>query len=397
MWTAPISATVATQRLLVLVLPVFIIVVAGTVYALLPDSPPAPPLPNTGLLPDPEPLPPTGDPDKPLQPLVPAPKGQRRTGAPASLVEADAILAEVNEKLTSVRSRLELKFKVNEYQHDPAWDLQSVMRRLSTMDGTHFRAADYALGFPAPAEPVVEIACNTRQGAALPDGPIKMVVNLKTGESEIVGNLYARDQYDRIYLSAGDLDYAAETVLTRFNADFVVRTGGTDDSSYYRPWRRRSSLTDADFVVSVLSEQPLVVEYACRAGGGSELAEPVVLRFDYSTWRMTCSNVASEKWHPKLEDRDEFKDDNQWRLSHLTELAQRFGQSGKPVSERRLGEMGCSSWAVGGSGYSACDIRVSATDRKIRVSIATSMGRPLPFAQLVYERDIATGIAGYVD
>ncbi len=398
MLNIPPIASVPTQRLLVLVLPIFVILVAGTVYALLPDDTPPPPQPNTGLLPDPDPLPPPKPGPGPLEPLVTEPKGKRRAGAPASLVEADAILREVNEKLSSVRARLELKFKVNEYLHDPAWTLEGVMRRLSTMDGTHFRAADYSLTFPDPAAPVAHISCNTRQGAALPDGPIVMVLNLKTGKSELKGDLLARDDYDRVYLSDNVASVAANEILGRFATDFLKRTGGSvEHSPRYRRWRDEEVLARFNISAKMLSEDPPVVEYACRTVAESELAEPMILRFDYGTWQMQRSECSCTAWQPAIPDRAEFCDQLRWRIASIAEHAASALRAGAQVTERTIGQTGVSPWSVQGDGFLPTDFRISAAGTTVRVTLASSLGRPLPYAAIVYTYDTATDTGKFAD
>lgn len=398
MQTVPPIASVPTQRLLVLVLPIFVILVAGTVYALLPDDTPPPPQPNTGLLPNPDPLPPPKPGPGPLEPLVPEPLGKRRAGAPASLAEADAILREVNEKLSAVRARLELKFKVNEYSHDPAWTLEGVMRRLTAMDGTHFRAADYSLTFPDAAAPVAHITCNTCQGAALPDGPIVMVVDLKTGKSELRGQLLARDDYDRVYLPEPAARIAADEVHRLFTEDFLLRTGAdTEVAARSRRWRDEDELKHFTFAVKVLHDSPALVEYACREAGGSPLTEPMVLRFDYGTWVLDRSDCSNTAWQPAIPERSEMMSDLRWRIGSVAEMAGNSLRGGVALTERTIGKSGVSQWHVLGSEFLPSDLRIACSGTTVRVTIASSFGRPLPFAALVYTYDTATDAGKFAD
>jgi hypothetical protein len=398
MLTVPPIASVPTQRLLVLVLPIFVILVAGTVYALLPADTPPPPQPNTGLLPDPDPLPPPKPGPGPLEPLVTEPTGKRRAGAPASLAEADAILREVNEKLAAVRARLELKFKVNEYMHDPAWTLEGVMRRLTVMDGTHFRASDYSLTFPDSAAPVAHIGCNTRQGAALPDGPIVMVLNLKTGESEIQGDLLARDDYDRVYLPDSVARVAADEVFRMFTADFLLRTGADAEvAARSRRWRDESELSSFTFTATVLHDSPAVVEYACREAAESQLAEPMVLRFDYGTWLLERSDCTNSAWQPEVPDRAEMADRLRWRIASVAEMAGNSLRGGVALTERTIGKAGVSQWHVLGSEFLPSDLRIVSSGTTVRVTLATSLGRPLPYAAIVYVYDTATDTGKFAD
>src|SRR5690606_5711084 len=109
------------------------------------------------------------DPDKIIRP-------NPQPGAPATAALATEIEAEARAGQEAIRARLELRFKNNGYEVNREWTLASVMRKLDVLEGKHFAAGDYRLSFPDSEHPIARVECATRKGAALPDGPLLMVV-----------------------------------------------------------------------------------------------------------------------------------------------------------------------------------------------------------------------------
>ena len=389
---------------ILIALPALIVMGVVAVFLLQPDPPPPPKPAPLDDLPGSEPhhRPPDADPLKPDPNARPRP--EPRPGAPSTAELASDMSSEAWDGLESIRSRLELKFKYAEYTLDRTWTLETVMRKLERLDGKHFAGTDYSLTYPEGTEPMAEIVCATIQGQELPDGPLKLSVNIRTGESEKTGHILARDVNGFVLLGLASYQQITECLTTAVVSHALAQREtepGTLASLDNRieTWQA-PDFAPADFSAVQVQPKPLCVEFACRSFHGEELAEPAVIQIDYATQSVQISRVSAATWLPLPSDREQYKDRCRWALRSLAYQAVNRLASGTAPTEISQQSLNMENWAVRYSGVLPFEFAIEITEsdpRKAIVSIATHFGRPLPFKRLRYVAQVGSETADYAD
>ncbi|MCB9894150.1 MAG: hypothetical protein H6839_06870 [Planctomycetes bacterium] len=392
-------------KLPVLIALVAVLVLAGVgAFFLLPDDPPPQPRP-------PVPLPESNDPDPghppDTDPLTADPNARPRPkpkpGAPDRVDIAQAMENEVREVLDQIRARLELKFKYAEYQLDPTWTLEQIMRRLERLDGEYFKGTDYALELKNGDEPTAEISCVSINGLQLADGPLRMTLNLRTGKSEMSGRIVARDTSGRVLLPN-----SAYAQLTNIIESAALSHAGMQRNAesgklasfenVMSPWRPDPFVL-SDFTAGPVAGRELTAEFACRTIQGEELAEPAVMTVDYATKKITISPASAPAWMPVPKDREQFKEDCRWALRAIAmRLARDMKNRG--ASEPDLSKVESVDWFFSSIGVLPFELRVDAAPDapgNVGVEISTNFGRPLPFKRLRYVAQLDGGQGDYAD
>lgn len=354
------------------------------------QDPPPPPRPPAANLPEPDQRPDPEPDSAPLQPDSDPPPPPRR-GGPSSVAEAEEMAGEVWGALELIRSRLELRYKGADYQLDRGWTIEYLVRRLERLDGKHFRGSDFTLDFPEGEEPVAEIACVTRDGEALADGELKMVVDLRTGRTTKSGRVLARDPDGLILLGEREytvLDSLLREAVYRHARKQLRRTDGAlepleelFDSGPVEPFAA------GDCAAISLPDKPLVVEFACRTLHGEQLAEPAVITLDYAAQSATISRAGARSWMPLPRDRGELKDDCFWYLRILAGGIRNALENGTPREQIRLEQFDEYPWAIRSAGILPFDVTLQISEQApwvVTLEVATHFGRPLPFSPLKY-------------
>lgn len=364
-----------------------------------PPPPPRPPAPN---LPEPDNTPPPQPDADPLQ-ADPDPQPRPISGAPATAQEAEEMADEAWGALENIRARLELKYKGAEYKLDRGWTIAILMRRLERLDGKYFKGTDFALGFPEGDEPVAVARCVTRCGDSLPDGELKLTVNLRTGITEKAGRLLARTPEGLLLL--GEREYArldeflCEALFRHSERQQAQSGGGLAplDGLYDDP---EEPFDAASLSAKAVANRPLAVEFACRSVNGERLAEPAVITLDYADNTVSISSVSAKSWMPLPDDREAFKDQCRWYLRILAGTARNALEAGTPrdritlTGEERFG------WAMRYARLLPLDVKLTISEAEpwtITLEVATQFGRPLPFKSLRYVTGGKDGRDGWED
>ncbi|MCA8916763.1 MAG: hypothetical protein KDB90_15325 [Planctomycetes bacterium] len=395
-----------SKKLPLLIALLAVLVIGGVgAFFLLPEEPPPQPKPPAPIPqanepghqnpPDTDPL--TADPNA-------RPRPKPKPGAPDRVDVAQAMANEVRDGLDAIRARLELKFKYAEYQLDRSWTLELIMRKLERLDGEYFLGTDYTLALPQGDEPVAEISCVTIKGAELPDGPVRLTVNLRTGESTTTGRIFARDKAGRVLLA--DAAYAQATrilqnaVLNHANMQADIGDGILAPlENTLRAWRV-DPFIDSDFKAAEVAGRSLTIEFACRTVQGEELSEPAVITVDYGARSVVLSRVSAPTWMPMPSNREKFKDDCRWSLRAMTTQLARQLADGKSAEEVRVGGVNSLHWVLTSLGVLPFELKVEIsadTPQTVAVEVSTNFGRPLPFKRLRYVAQVGSKLSDYAD
>lgn len=387
---------------LLIALPVLVILGLAAVF-LSGQEPPPPPHPPAPNLPEPDDGPPPRPETDPLQ-ADPDPPPRPISGAPATAQEAEEMADEAWGALENIRARLELKYKGAEYKLDRGWTIELLMRRLDRLDGKHFRGTDFALEFPEGEEPVAVARCVTRSGANLPDGELKLTVNLRTGVTEKSGRLLARTPEGLILLGEREyarLDELIREALFRHCERQQAQTDGSlapldglYDDSPGEPFNA------ASLSASAVVNRPLAVEFACRSLNGERLAEPAVVTLDYAAKSVAISSVSAKSWMPLPADREAFKNQCRWYLRILAGTARNALEDGTPRDQITLEGDERFGWAIRYAVVLPFDIKLTISESEpwtITLEVASQFGRPLPFKPLRYVTGGKDGRDGWED
>lgn len=374
---------------LMIAAPVLLVIGGVAAFFLLPDPPAPPPQPA------PQPLDNTGNerpPDNGEDPLPveidPRPRPEPNNGAPDSAALADAMLEEAWGAMENIRSRLELKYKYAEYTLDRELTLEAVMRKLSRLDGTHFKGADYALSFPPGEGDLVRIECRTIETRPLPDGPLVMTVDMRTGETSKEGTIFARNTEG--YVLLGDPAYRALTEIFQYavNDHFSVQQEtpeGLADVELLMPDEPEAPFKAGDFKVSKVGEMGFRI--SCSSVSGEAIASPVSLTGDYESNTISVSTAASEDWMRPPTNREEVKDRLDYVLRTMARAVFQQMDAGKKPAELRVYRLNAYYWYLRWAQISPFDIRFEVTEgetRKVTFTVATSFGKALPFKPVRY-------------
>jgi len=382
-----------SARLPILIaLPVLLILGAVAVVLLLPDPPTPPPAPDPRPLDNTTEIPPADGGDDPLE-YKPDPRPQPRPdhGAPDSAAKAEAMLEEAWGAMEEIRSRLELKYKYADYTLDRTLTLETVMRKLSRLDGAYFVGNDYALAFPEAEGDLVRIECATISGRDLPDGPLSMSVDMRTGETKRDGKLFARDANGHVLLSDTDCrtltELLREPVLTHF-AHQRALTGELAPVTNLLPEAPPSPFSADDF--KAIAVGAMGYRLSCHSVGGQTLATPIDITGDYATNSISVTSLPSRQWMPPPDDRESFKRRIQGLLDDVSRMAITQLENGTKVEDLRVYLLGGSWWYYRYADFSPFDIKLEVTDleaRKITITVAGSYGSPLPFKAVRFISD----------
>jgi hypothetical protein len=377
---------------LLIALPVLLAIGVAVVF-LIPNDPPPQPQPPEPLLSNDEPAP-IVDKDNPLVGPDPRPRPRPKPGAPSEVAVAKAMEGEAGAAMEAIRSRLELKFKYAEYKLDRSWTLEQVMRRPDALSGTHFAATDYSLSFPDGEDPQAVITCATIQGRELPDGALTLTLNLRTGDAKRQGRILARNAAG--YVLLGDSEYREISEALRAAVlDHVLRQDGV--ASGLAEFKAVSSPPDSmfvstDFTIAGVKEAALAVDFTCHSIGSEELAHPAVISIDYATRTVKLSASNSPDWIAPPRDRERFT-----RRSHYLFMSVSDGIVARIINGGDLDEIrpeGAhrSHWSWAYSEVMPFDVKiVEGTANRVVLEVATSFGRPLPFAKVRYVAEPGAG------
>lgn len=376
---------------LLLAVPVLLVIGVVAVIMLQPEPPPQPK--------PPEPLPlndgpgPSADGGDPLIDPDPRPRPQPKPGAPTEITVAQAMEAEVDRAFEEVRARLELKFKGAEYVLDRTWTLEQVVRRTDKLIGTHFDATDYTLTFPQSDDALAEITCATVKGLALPDGPLVMRVNVRTGETSRTGRILARNAAG--YVLIGETEYRLITdVLRGAVSEHLMRQRHVESGlAEFTPveLRSESAMAVEDFTATP-SKTGLGVVFACRTIQKAELAEPAVIVVDYGLRSVKISEVDNVGWMQFDLDREQFTRRSDWLLRNVTTYVTQQAANGAAIENIRVELADNNEWRWHYSSLTPFDIKIAeCSPERVVLEISTHYGRPLPFAKVRYVAEPAAG------
>jgi len=374
---------------LLIALPVLVLLGLAAVF-LSGQEPPPPPQPPAPNLPEPDNSPPRQPETDPLQ-VDPDPTPRPIRGAPATAQEAEEMADEAWGALENIRARLELKYKGAEYRLDRGWTIELLMRRLDRLDGKHFRGTDFALEFPEGNEPVAVARCVARNGATLPDGELKLTVNLRTGITEKSGRLLARTPEGLILL--GEREYAKldglirEAIFRHCERQQAHPGGGLAPLDGLYDDSPEEPFDVASLSATAVANRPLAVEFACRSLNGDRLAEPAVVTLDYADKSVAISRVSAKSWMPLPDDREAFKNQCRWYLRILAGTARNALEAGTPRTQITLEGDERFGWAIRYAVVLPFDVKLTISESEpwtITLEVATQFGRPLPFKPLRY-------------
>ncbi|MCB9934606.1 MAG: hypothetical protein H6840_02855 [Planctomycetes bacterium] len=306
--------------------------------------------------------------------------------------------------LDDVRARLELKYKQAEYRLERTWTVESLMRRLDRLDGKYFHGTDFTLSFPEGEEPVVEVACVSMDGAKLPDGELRMNVNLRTGRTTKSGCILARNTDGLVLLGERETKTLSDWMLHAVYAHLEAQTARTEDGlapleDLFEKGSPTPFLPD-DFRATQVVERPMAIELTCSTLQGKQLAEPAVIVLDYAARRAKISGPKSAAWIPIPESREDFKERCLWLTRLLTRTARMnldAGMQRQEVLDRFVVPTG---WALRWAGILPFDIKMEISEESpwiITVEIVSSFSRPLPYPAPTYVSRQAKGQEGWED
>jgi hypothetical protein len=381
---------------LLIAAPVLLVIGVAAVFLLQPDGGPTP-QPNV-----PEPLA-TNDaprPDDGGDPLVdpdPRPRPEPKPGAPTEIAVADAMKAEVDRAFNEVRARLELKYKGADYTLDRSWTLEQVVRRLDKLTGTHFNATDYALTFPQADDALAEITCATVQGRELPDGPLTMSLNLRTGETTRTGTIFARNADGYVLLDARQYREISDMLRRAAVAHILDQAQAASGLAGFMHMEARGDFDATDFSAEA-AKSGFGAEFACRSVRGAPLAEPAVISVDYKARTVTLSRVTAPGWMELDEERDRFTRRAQWLMQVVANHA--LGQAGLKVAKAdiQLEAAPDSDWGWRYASFTPFDVTiVEYSAERVVLEVASCFGRALPFGKVRYVAEPATGTYKFED
>lgn len=387
---------------LLLAVPVMLVLAAVAVFLLLPDQPPPPPTPDPAPLDNSGVAKPPDDGEDPLPAEIdPRPRPKPNNGAPESGSVADAMLAEAWGAMEDIRSRLELKYKYAKYKLDRTLTLETVLRRLSRLDGDYFKGTDYALSYPESEEDLVQIECLTIEGRDLPDGPLTMTVEMRTGESTTEGTIFARNAEG--YVVLGDSAYRALTVIMRESIldHFNVQNGYTEglaDLVALTPNEVPEPFSTDDFKAS--SSGAMGYRLSCATVDGEGLAQPVVVTADYDVNTISITSIPSDDWMRPPDDRERLKNRIDWLLQDMARNALNQLEREIKAEDIRIYTLGASWWYFRWAELSPFDVKLEITpgdSPKVTLTVATSFGKPLPFKPVRFVAIDAESKGSYID
>lgn len=380
-------------------LPVLLAAGLGAAYFLTPDAPEPPPPPHgnkfdlpgsSGCKPPDNDDPLYVDPNTIKRPTP-------RPGAPSSAALATEIENEARKAQEAIRSRLELRFKNNEYKVDPAWTLLQVMRRLDALNTARFHADDYKLTFPEGEIPLVRIECASAKGVPLPDGPLVMLVNLNTGETTLEGKVWARDANGYLLVSDAVYRDLSRALRSATRSHYELHHEGKLSAVAMGPDALNAELFEyvevGDCKAFKLPGSVDTWELSCRSIDGEPLAEPAVVTMDYAASTIKVSQISSPEWMPVPDDRTEFADGCRWMFQEMgSRYKSLHAHAESPAEAMRLAKS-LNRWTYEYAGVSAMDVTLALSEdaKTLWIIVGSVYGRPLPFASLRYRCDVATG------
>lgn len=383
-------------------LPVLLVLGTVAVFLLLPD-PPAPlpspipqPLDNGGTTPWVD----DGDDPLPADPDL-RPRPRPNNGAPDDASVADAMLEEAWSAMGDIRSRLELKYKYAEYTLDRSVTLAALMRKLERLDGKYFRGTDYALHYPEGSVDTVRIECVATNGRALPDGALAMIVDMRTGETQVEGTVFARNAEG--YVLLGDEAYRElsrvfrESVLAHYNLQqnevetlvAVTRLVPEDIPEPFQP---------DDFKATAVGS--MGYRLSCSTVRGEPLAKPVGISADYTANTISVTGVASDDWMRPPDDRERLKNRIDGLLDEMAHMALDQLKAGTKVDQLRIYLLGGSWWYFRWAELSPFDVKLAVIDGespKVTLTVETAFGRSLPFKAVRFVATSAESEGSYID
>jgi hypothetical protein len=381
---------------LLIALPVLLALGVAAVF-LIPTDPAPRPIPPTPGFANDDPGPTGNGTDPLIADPNPRPRPNPRPSAPSDVAVAEAIEDEADAAMDAVRSRLELKFKHAEYKLDRTWTLEQVMRRLDALSGTHFTAADFALSFPDGTDPIAVITCATIQGHEMPDGPLKMTVDLRTGKSTREGRVLARNADG--YVLLGDAEYRlVSEVLREAVQAHVILQADTDSglASLETPFQvpQNAVFAATDFTANPVKGEPLSAAFACHTLRGEPLAEPAVVTINYKTRTATLSAAKSPGWMELPGDRDQLMRRTRWMLREVASRALEKVAEGVPAAELTAEKAHNEAWIWSHAVVLPFDVTLKfdkEQPQRMILEIATCFGRQLPYPAVRYVADSSTG------
>jgi hypothetical protein len=385
-------------------LPVLLAAGIGAAYFLTQDAPEPPPpihgntfeLPGDGGCKGPDTDDPLYvDPDTIKRPTP-------RPGAPSSATLASEIENEARKAQEAIRSRLELRFKNNEYRVDPAWTLLQVMRRLDALNTARFHAADYKLTFPEGDAPMARIECASAKGVPLADGPLVMLVNLNTGETTLEGKVWARDANGYLLLNDAAYRDMNRTLRSATLSHHALHHQGELASvmaSEALHDRLFEYVESGDYKAFKVAGTQDTWELSCRTIDGEALAEPAVVTIDYAANTIKVSVVSSPAWMPLPDNRQEFAEVCQWMFREMGNRYKSFHNNAASPAEAISLAKSMNTWTFDYAGVSAMDVTMTLSEdnETLWIVVASVYGRPLPFAALRYRASVASGEGSLVD
>lgn len=358
------------------------------VYFLLPPDTPAPPTSEPLPLDNsPAALPPDNEPSPLPVDVDTGPPTRTGFQSPRDPEVAAAMSEEAWLALGEIRSRLELKYKYADYVLDRNLTLDSVMRRPDRLKGNYFRPDDYELRFPAGDADLASIECRRVQGDELPDGPLRMVVDLRTGETKQEGSILARDAAGRVLLGADEYTVLWELMRSAILTHFRQQQNMENELS------KGSVLPDEmpnPFTAEDLSFKPdgdLRYILGCETLRGIPLAQPIRVVGDYSANTLSVTHVDSPEWNPLPTDRTEFEDRVEGLLEDIHRMVRIHLSAERKPEELRVYMLGGSWWYYRWAGITPFDVKIDVSSedpRKITLRVATAFGRALPFEPVQY-------------
>jgi hypothetical protein len=382
------------KLMLLVALPVTGALILAGVWFALPEPPAPPPTPNQAPEPEPpQPDPGTNEPEV-IHPIE-RPDPEPVPNAPRNPEVAEAMRVEAFEGLKRIRSRLELKYKYADYQHDTAWTVEGVVRRPERLNGEYFEFADFKLSFPVPEEANVELSVATAKGVELPDGPLALRVNLGTGESEETGEVFARDHNGRVLLLDKHYAEATDVIMSVMHEWISIQNlpegeprGRMLEYLEDRLEWRLDNFERGDLVLGKkLSNGRL--EFSLRTYHGHELSWPAVVYYDPGTENFELVDVQSPRWMPVPDDADRLKSNIRWDLRWSCEQVFHDDEYEPVVPDSVSTDiLDTDVYVESRSEPSDWTVELVPGDSpKVIVELHSSFGRPLPFGKLRFVYD----------
>ncbi len=356
--------------------------IGGTAIVL--SSPDEAPIntPDKPCEPEPEPTPePKVDEPDPTIKMPDLGNNLESTVGPKTPDEAEVWLAEVTKAMNYIRSRIEYKYQTSGRTVTTKWKLTELVRRESRVESTLFALTDFKVEYETDPKEIFLIICSTSRGRELAFGPLTMLVEFGSGESEYQGYTYAIHENGGVLLSKrhiGELiDFTHDEICW-----YHVNTEGKRKRYSWRGRQKGFSGRldlDRDIEVQRVTDG---VSLSVKSIGHRKLAFPISCTLDFksNTWTFK----ARFDFYPKLPENPKQTDDGWWLESYVSSVASyleddeyRESPKAKDLAEaiefakRRLEYMPATLLPG--------DIVLTLNNGKVSGKVVSSWGRPLPF------------------